>query len=469
MTRRLAVFLILSSPAFGELTAAASAIDITPDPSKETVWIAGFGLNRKATGVHDPIMSRALVVSDGKTKLGLVALDVVGIMRPHVARIRERAGGAVDHLAVCATHNHEGPDAMGIWGPSPFVTGLDAAWMDRTIEAVAAQVKALSGGLKPATLRAAQTTGPVDGFVRDSRDPYVVDDALSAFQLAGGDGKAIATVVNWACHPETLWNRNTLLTADYPGFLCRRLEERFGGTGIFFSGALGGMMTPDHSKDEKGEKRRTFEEAERIGREVANRAADALEKAAPAADPSLSVLTREVPVPCTNRRFHVMLALKLMEREVFDEAGKPFTGKLTPKNVPWLRTETGVVCLGPVQAALVPGELFPELAVGGYDGSKAFGHPVTKKESESPPALEKAPGGPYLRDRMDAPVEMILGLANDELGYIIPAYDFKANLDTATMEPRPPGDHYEETNSLGLKTAELLTGALSEILGERSK
>lgn len=460
----LAALLAAALPAAAELRAAASSIDITPDPAKSTVWMAGFDMNRRATGVHDPIRSRALLVEDGKTRVAIVVLDVVGLMRPHVERIREKAGDAATYVLVASTHNHEGPDAMGIWGRTPFESGIDAKWLDATIDAVAAQVRALAPALQPVSIRAAQLEAPVKEFVCDHRDPVVIDNALCALQLQGTDGKTVATVANWACHPEVLWSQNAQLTADYPGYLCGRLEARLGGTAVFVSGALGGMMTPEPKRDEKGEKLRTFEEAERVGTAIADLAADALGKAAPAKDPALTIRTKELLLPCTNPRFHMAMALKLLARDIFDAEGNPLKGKIGPKNIPWVRTEIGVLTLGPVQAALVPGELFPELAVGGFDGSKAFGEPLVKKDNPNPPKLADAPKGPFLRDLLDAPVEMIIGLANDELGYVVPEYDFQVNDKSATLEPHPPGDHYEETNSLGKETAQRLMDAFAKLL-----
>jgi hypothetical protein len=455
-----------ASIAGAELRAAASSIDITPDPAKSNVWMAGFSMNRRATGVHDAIRSRALLVSDGKKRVAIVALDLVGFMRPHVEKVRAKCGDAADYVLVASTHNHEGPDAMGIWGRTPFESGIDPAWMEATIEAIGEQVKALVPALQPVTIHAAQVEGPVKDFVGDHRDPVVIDNTLSALQLLGADGKTVATLANWACHPETLWSDNAQLTADYPGYLCARLEERLGGTALFVSGALGGMMTPDPLKDDKGQKLRTFAEAERIGRGIADRAADALAKAEAAKAPALSIRTKELLLPCTNTRFHIAMGLKLLARDTFDAEGNAFKGKITAKNVPWVKTEVGVLTLGPVQAALVPGELFPELAVGGFDGSKAFGEDLVGKDNPNPPKVANAPKGPFLRDLLDAPVEMIVGLANDELGYIVPEYDFEVNDRSPTLEPHPPGDHYEETNSLGKETARRVMEAFETLLAK---
>lgn len=116
-----------------------------------------------------------------------------------------------------------------------------------------------------------------------------------------------------------------------------------------------------------------------------------------------------------------------------------------------LRTEVAVVQLGDVSMACVPGELYPEIAVGG---------------------IERAPGGdfdmepvevPPLRTLMPGRVKMILGLANDEIGYIIPKSEW---------DRKPPylyGSErgvYGEINSVGPETATLLHQTLRTLCGQ---
>ena len=40
--------------------------DITPSFGKKPIYMAGFGHNRKATAIHDPLMARAVVLRDGR-------------------------------------------------------------------------------------------------------------------------------------------------------------------------------------------------------------------------------------------------------------------------------------------------------------------------------------------------------------------------------------------------------------------
>src|SRR5678810_965026 len=62
--------------------------DITPDVKGKPVWLAGYGMGRRATGVHDPLMARCLVLSDGTDKIALVSVDLIGLQYPAVKEIR---------------------------------------------------------------------------------------------------------------------------------------------------------------------------------------------------------------------------------------------------------------------------------------------------------------------------------------------------------------------------------------------
>src|SRR5262245_3372602 len=74
----LLVFLLAPSDTQGAdaLLVGFGEMDITPDPGKNTVYLAGFGKNRKATKVHDPIMVRALVLEHDSKKIAIVSADL---------------------------------------------------------------------------------------------------------------------------------------------------------------------------------------------------------------------------------------------------------------------------------------------------------------------------------------------------------------------------------------------------------
>lgn len=455
------------------LEAAAGKVDITPDLSKEKVLMAGFGATgRKPRGVHDPLYARLLVLREGDATVAVVSLDLLGFYINDTRDLRALAGYDAPgrSLFVHATHQHSGPDTLGLWGPFPGVSGVHHAYHRRLKGAIAAELKRLEGLLVP--VRAEGASGRLDprGLCRDSRDPQVIDPHLATLRLKDRKGRHVATVVNWSCHPEVLGRENRLITADFPGPLCARVEEKTGGACLFLNGMIGGLMTPDVTAE-------SFDEMARVGRAVAD-AALALK---PAAGPSrpLTFASERVLVPVENSRYRLFLPALSFGHRLLDAGGNPLPGwkkwflplkhalvRLGEDDQPRVESEVSLLDIGPARLLGVPAEVFPELAMGGYDGRFAYGRPVTTPGNPNPPDLAAAPAGPYLRDRVKAPAPMLVGLANDELGYLLPGYDFKAN-PSLSMSPRVHGHHYEETNSIGPSATRILLDAAARLLEKK--
>ncbi len=451
------------------LEAAAAKVDITPDLTTEKVWLAGFGAKgRRPTGVHDPLYARIVLLREGDKTVALVGLDLLGFYLNDTQALRRAwAKGASDKvLFVHATHTHSGPDTLGLWGPLPGVSGVNERYMARVNRRVVEALGLLESQLKPAT--ASGGTGRLDprGLCRDLRDPQVIDPNLGVLRLRGADGEAVATIVNWSCHPEVLGRENTLITADFPGPLCARVEEKTGGQCLFLSGAIGGLMSPDADTE-------NFYETARIGAAVADAA---LALKTPAKGRGLAYRADKPRVPVENSRYLLFLPALTAGHDLSRADGTPIPASrawplairhllfgLSEKNRPWIETEVSVLDVGPARFLGIPGELFPELAIGGYDGRYAFGRPVVAKDGPARD-LASAPKGPYLRDLIKAPVPMLVGLANDMLGYVVPEYDFQVR-PSKSMLPRLPG-HYEETNSVGPSATRILTGAAERLLAE---
>ncbi len=464
------------------------------DGQFQAVWMAGFQNGRAATGVRgagvglrgegDGLWARAVVLRQGQTAVGLVTLDAVGWMYDDVRAFRQAvrdAGVDLDHLVIHSSHVHEGPDTMGIWGPSLTRTGYDPAYAEQTARTVAEAVAEAWAGLTEVTME----VGVVDAtdrwdngianLINDTRDPRIVDPRVGAVRFADAAGDTVATLVHFANHPETVADDNTLITSDYVHALRETVEDGVtwdgtsrpgvGGTALYINGAVGGMMTSLGAAvvDPDGAQRTSasFDKADAVGQLLGELALDALADARPV-QPHLAVRAHSFYLPVVNQGFHAMFQLGVFgNREIYHYDPDAV---IDVDNPPDVRTEVDVVDIGPVRMLTIPGELLPELAIGGYDG--AFTPPgvdIVDPGNPLPPDLSQAPEGPYLHDLMGAEVNWIVGLGNDELGYIIPPYNFVLDEEVPWLF-EADGDHYEETNSLGPDTAPLIADEVARLL-----
>ncbi len=258
-----------------ELQAGFAELDITPPLDRGPVWMAGFQQNRAALGVHDPLMARAVVLADGVKKIALVSVDLIGLQYPAVQQIRA-ALPEFDYVLVASTHNHEGPDVIGLWGPSYFENGVDLAYIARTVERVVAVVR--EAGRKAVAVRAGYGTSRPEGLLADARLPEAFDDVLRVLSFRRVDsGELAGVLVQWNCHPEALGRRNRLLTADFPAATVEYLKTKLDCPIAYFSGPVGGLMTPPDGRYRDATNKKvpdeTFDYAHRYGEEVGQWAA----------------------------------------------------------------------------------------------------------------------------------------------------------------------------------------------------
>ena len=71
--------------------------DLDDDGVWDPVWVAGFGLGRAATGVHDDNWARVLTFTQGDVKVAVVALDLIGYFHDRVVAVRRALAGAAQN------------------------------------------------------------------------------------------------------------------------------------------------------------------------------------------------------------------------------------------------------------------------------------------------------------------------------------------------------------------------------------
>lgn len=243
----------------------AARIEITPPLGMR---LEGYEVRVSgASGVHDPLFARALVVEgDEGTTVALVVTDLLQVLprlQGEVAgEVLARTGIPRERIQLVGTHTHSGPD-LNQPSEAEQVIG------DRIVEAVEQAWRTRRDAV------AAVGVGRVEGIGANRRpDGGPVDDRVTVTRFDALDGSPIATHVNYGCHPTTLGPDNTLYSADYPGVLCRIVDETVGGVTIFSTGPQGdvnpGGYSPEGSMVGVVVPWRTFESAERYGRLLAD-------------------------------------------------------------------------------------------------------------------------------------------------------------------------------------------------------
>ena len=369
------------------LLCGAAQADITPQGDD---WLGP----RKFT-VHDPLYARAVVFAKGDLKIAIVGGDIFGMLKSEIdtveARLRE---AGIAHLLVSMSHNHTAGDPIGIYGfyPEKYVAHIQEGIVEAVTKALhgARPVGELKVGSDELSLAGAR----VEGLFRNARNPGLVDPQIAVIQAVDEGGRPIVSIVHFACHVEgigTPGGKPLEVTADFPGYLCRALREKTGAQAVFLNGAVGGMVSGDT-------KARTHAEAEVAGKRLAAAALRLLATAVPTAR-ELSFERHRLEIPVTNPRMRLFMKMTEKRR-------KAYRGRVV--------TEMFHVRLGDAELLTIPSELLPELSF-------------------------------EILARMKGYPRMIVGLANDQLGYIIPAYDFRDGV-------------YEESMSLGPAAGPVVLG-----------
>jgi hypothetical protein len=433
----------------------------------DPVYMAGFQSPRPAAGVRDELEAVAAVFDDGTTRIGIVAADVVGLSHSFVEKVRSvyaRELG-LDYVLVHATHNHQGPDTQGLWGRSRYSSGVGEGYLKFLRQQMGTALAQAVRRLEPAELAVEEILGRDRAIgTADTRKPEVIDDGLrvAIVTRAGGDD-VLGTLLNFGNHVELTWDRNFELTADVAGWARRGLDsglvydralyrEGLGGTTLWLTGNIGGLITTPPQlavvDPRSGEQIATPSQrkARAQGYQIAEAVLDAraMRSFARLPAPRISVVKRDIEVPVDNFGLALLGALGVLQRDIDVRFG--------------LRTssEVALVRIGELWLACIPGELYPEIAVGGIESPPGADYEVAPVER------------PPLRSAMRGRVNMMVNLANDALGYIIPRSEWD---EQAPWIYGGSEASYGEAVSAGPDTARIVHRALMRVFevagGER--
>lgn len=241
------------------LKVGATKLDLEPPVG---IWLTGYGGRiEPSQGRHDPIMARAVAVSDGGSTCLIVSAELVGFDVDEAAQMRKeiesRSGVPSSHIILACTHTHSGPASMPLRGNMGI---LDKPWNKAMREKIVDLADKAVKKLAPAVLSYGSKELKEVAYNRQPGGGPV-DEKLRVMRFDAPSGEHIATLVNFAMHAVVLGPANLHLSGDFPGEVCRQLEKK-GGVALYLQGACGDI-DPAINKAKWG--KGTFEDIAHIG------------------------------------------------------------------------------------------------------------------------------------------------------------------------------------------------------------
>jgi hypothetical protein len=384
------------------------------------------------------------------------------------------------------------------------------------------------------------------------RTPWVFDDEVRVVHVTGdpargADDSTIGTIVNWGTHPESMEDGNQYLSSDFVHAIRETVEEALGGVALFIPGALGAaevvgdsclrrwqrttfdgeiypvaengepIVLQNVDTDPIGPRNRTYA----LGRVVGSAAAAAANAAAfdGTATAIEGFTAQDLFVPINNTGLSALSAAGVIDKpayiggvsitkETFGAAGM-YTSPPTGVDG---KTTVYAWKIGTASFLTAPGELAPEIYLGlvahnraaAASGDDHFDHvspnPAAVACAAAPFSYDEPRGAatgrpfePGIRaaqvSRFGTTHNFLFGMTPDELGYMVPGYDFAwyaapaahgVGLGALVGEAPDPcaeippdlafpevryRDHYQETNSAGSMLAPAYACTVWEMLG----
>ncbi len=394
---RAAIFIVIffhfSSAKAADLRIGIAQVEITPPLGTP---MAGYYSERAASGIHDPLHAKCIVIESDGVKAALVSLDLIRTHREFVQEARrlvaETAGIPGSHVMISATHAHTGPilsegsGRAAAFGGDRDLARAYTATLPRMIAEAVKQAHARLTPAKVSTARGYEDSLPFNrrfhmkdgsvGWNPGRLNPNIlrpagpIDPDVPVIYFATLDDRPLATYVNFSMHLDTVGGLE--ISADYPYTLARLLGD-VKGPDMLTMFTLGSAGDINHINVRWKAQPKGHAEAARIGTILAGSVLRAYPQLQPAAASPLECRSTVVQLPLADfkpgdvrrardtlgRRgksekepsfLEVVDAFKVLD--VHERGGKP------------LDVEVQVITLGTdIAFVSLPGEIFVELGM----------------------------------------------------------------------------------------------------------
>ena len=382
-------FVLIGALLMGVVTQASSQVlevgaakrIITPNPLLPVS--GGVGQPKKSTIKKGDLYARAVVLKSEGTVIAIVSVDNLGWSSALGDRSRVLIKNIPkENILIAATHTHSAPDAYGF--PDESGKSLaDLNYLSWCAQQIADAVNEAAAKATPSVLKiaVAEAEGKIayNYYADKLYDPRC--GVIQAIGETGSNkGKVIATLINYAIHPEVIGSGQGILSPDLCGPLYDRIESKVGGVAIFVNSAQGGMVTAD-TRLENGKEANTWEECIRIGNLLADEALRIVEPAEAQRAPKLFCASRTIEFPVESEMMQYILN------------NSPIKMNTVKGNK--ITTRLNYLEIGTARVLTIPGEALPNI-------------------------------GFYIKRKMNTPHAFLFGLTNDAFGYILTKVDFNS-------------------------------------------
>jgi len=440
--------------------------------------------------VHDPIDARAIAIGDGAKWAIVVSVVSIGLFENQTKRMQAevKAGlpaGTDVTLVFSADHNESSPDSIGLYGAPDTGEGIGvnsgindyymAFLVDRAAEAA---LEAFRNAV-PGRLRVAEALPPADlpthlsqnfPTTNDDGSAAAIDPKLRILQGVTALGAPVFTVLGLSAHNQQVGHAsdskvvtvggqtlrvNRAASGDWPGAFNAYLEGQGIGMPMFLVADNGSIEDPAQQPEVSD----VFLQAMRTGVGLGNAVLGALPQAQDLAFGPIVADQIEFCVPLENNLF-----LAAGEAGLFGDRQLYTNCMPTGRTGNEVLTGATVIDVGPdLQFVGHPSESFPALAVGSPWGIEEASCP-DRPNPEVPAWHARA------RHRME------VGLANDLIGYLIPAWGWATDpgvapttctIDESTGKDPAGHKHKLESESVGFTAGNIVANNLAALLDQR--
>lgn len=324
------------SASFAELTGGCGKVNITPPLGGLLIGSKGY----VSDDVLDELYAKALVLRDGDKTVAIVVSDLLytpleEITTPVRRIVKEKTSIPEQNVLVCATHTHSGPEVFRRSKFAPekqtAIYAVDRSYLATLVGKIASAVLLAHKDMQAVQIGAAKGQAPKVVYNRRPRDAnglvamaytlppevlatrkVVVDDngltrvtftypegqtqrqfgpvdpAVRVLRVEGANGVLVGSLVNFGCHPVSIYpHRSTAISADYPAWATRVVEQAEGGLCLFTLGLAGNAVPYE----------RGVTQCRQIGRAVGGEALKELQFLPTSGDVTLDAIKKELKLP----------------------------------------------------------------------------------------------------------------------------------------------------------------------------